>query len=137
VSDLGDELASAALKLIGSPFRLHGRDPATGLDCVGVCTASLGAVGRGIHVPASYRLRNTALGDFSTVLSQAGLGSVAGPVRPGDILLLSLSFIQFHLIIAAGGGSFVHAHAGLRRVVQSPGPNTCPVLEHWRLSDIS
>ena len=28
-------LAEAAAALVGSRFRLHGRDPATGLDCIG------------------------------------------------------------------------------------------------------
>lgn len=130
-------LAEAALRLVGSPFRLHGRDPATGLDCVGVCVAALDAIGRKVHVPPSYALRNAALGDFSGVLAQAGLGTTQEPEAPGDIVLLQLCAVQFHLIIAVGSGYFVHAHAGLRRVIQSPGPNTDSVIERWRLSDLS
>ena len=37
----GDALAQAAQKLIGSPFRLHGRNRETGLDCIGVVGAAL------------------------------------------------------------------------------------------------
>ncbi len=35
------DLAAAALNLIGTPFRLHGRDPATGLDCVGLVAEAM------------------------------------------------------------------------------------------------
>lgn len=31
-----DEFADAAEALLGAPFRLGGRDPATGIDCVGL-----------------------------------------------------------------------------------------------------
>ena len=39
-------LAEAALGLLGVPFRLHGRDPATGLDCVGLVAEALRRAGR-------------------------------------------------------------------------------------------
>lgn len=131
------EFAAAALQLAGSPFRLHGRDPATGLDCVGVCVAALHAIGRKVSVPTSYGLRNAKLDSFATVLSDAGLGVADGAPRPGDIVLLRLSAVQFHLMIAVPDGCFIHAHAGLRRVIKSPGPNVHPVMGHWRLLDLS
>ena len=37
----GEALATAAEQLIGIPFRLHGRNPETGLDCVGVVAAAV------------------------------------------------------------------------------------------------
>ena len=39
----GAALAAAAESLVGTRFRLHGRDPDTGLDCVGLLAASLAA----------------------------------------------------------------------------------------------
>lgn len=137
MSEKGLALARAAAELVGAPFRLHGRDAATGLDCVGLCCAALGMVGKATHVPAFYGLRNTSPGDFATCASRAGLVPVHGPELPGDILLVKMSPIQFHLMIAAEGGSFVHAHAGLRRVVRSPGPNIFPVVAHWRANGTS
>lgn len=133
----GDALANAASALAGAPFRLYGRDPQTGLDCVGLCLASLAAIGRRLVVPASYGLRNSELGNLPGLAAKAGLEAANGPVQPGDILLVRLSPIQFHLMIAGPNGCFIHAHAGLRRVVTSPGPNLYPVVKHWRLGDIS
>ncbi len=40
-----DRVAQAALGTVGSRFRLHGRDSATGLDCVGVALAAMRAGG--------------------------------------------------------------------------------------------
>ena len=41
-----ESLALAAEALEGAPFRLHGRDPVTGLDCIGVLAQSLEAFGQ-------------------------------------------------------------------------------------------
>ena len=38
-------LARAAAGCLGVRFRLHGRDPATGLDCLGLLGAALVATG--------------------------------------------------------------------------------------------
>ena len=46
---LGCQLAAAALYLVGAPFRLHGRDPRTGVDCVGLVLLAL--EGAGLRVP--------------------------------------------------------------------------------------
>lgn len=59
-----------------------------------------------------------------------------GQVEPGDVLLLHCASGQFHLAIAAPSGGFIHAHAGLRRVVTVP---ACPEGEqigHWRLLEL-
>ena len=37
----GAAIAAAARALVGVPFRLQGRDPALGLDCVGLVGAAL------------------------------------------------------------------------------------------------
>ncbi|MEL7218948.1 MAG: peptidoglycan endopeptidase, partial [Pseudomonadota bacterium] len=55
----GPELAKAAARFIGVRFQLLGRDPLLGLDCVGLVTCSLEAIGRHPVVPAGYRLRNS------------------------------------------------------------------------------
>jgi len=40
---------------------------------------------------------------------------------------------QIHLAIAAEGGGWIHAHAGLRRVVHQTELPPGPVLGQWRL----
>lgn len=130
----GGALAAAAEGFIGAPFRLHGRDPRTGLDCVGLCLAALAAIGRPVSIPACYGLRNRDISRALRFASKASLAEAEGPPLPGDILLARLGPVRFHLLIAGGGGRFIHAHAGLRRVVATSGPLGAPLLRHWRLA---
>jgi cell wall-associated NlpC family hydrolase len=129
----GHQLAAAAEALVGSPFRLHGRDPATGLDCVGVLAAALSAAGQAHRLPNGYTLRNRSLLDTSPVAQLCGLGPASGIIVAGDVLICRVSPCQFHIAIAASDGGFVHAHAGLRRVVVTPDPLPWPIIQHWRL----
>lgn len=131
--DDGEALARAAEALAGARFRLHGRDPATGLDCIGVLAAALAAIGRRAELPTGYALRSHRLPELARWASACGLAEAQGPIRPGDVLLLRSGPCQHHLAIALPGGRFVHAHAGLRRVVAVPGPPDAPVLRRWRL----
>lgn len=129
----GHQLATAAEALVGSAFRLHGRDPATGLDCVGVLAAALSSVGHPNRLPNDYTLRNRTLIDTSPIAQLCGLGPASGPIVAGDVAICRVSPCQFHIAIAASSGGFVHAHAGLRRVVLAPGPLAWPTIQHWRL----
>lgn len=128
----GDRLAQAAQSLVGAPFRLHGRDPALGLDCVGLVHAAFAAAGLPVDAPRTYALRNTRIDDALAFAGRAGLVDAEGPVAPGDILLVRPGPAQFHLLVAVHTARFVHAHAGLRRVVATPGPLPWPISRHWR-----
>lgn len=127
-------LSEAAGQLVGAPFRLHGRNPVLGLDCVGLVGAALAAIGRRPAVPQSYALRNSNIDVLLEFASANGFHSTSGSVRPDNLILVQPSPAQFHLLIAAPGSSFVHAHAGLRRVVRMPGPLAWPIFRHWYLS---
>ncbi|UIP07143.1 peptidoglycan endopeptidase [Erythrobacter sp. SDW2] len=127
-------MAAHARTLIGSRFRLHGRDPATGLDCVGVVAACLKAAGRPIRVPPVYGLRNTDIAPLLGLSERADAKSGALPCQSGDILLVWPGPAQHHLLLAAGPHSFIHAHATLRRVVETPFPAPWPIERHWRLT---
>ena len=50
-------LAQAAGELVGTPFRLQGRDCAHGLDCIGLVLVSLARIGVELRLPADYRPR--------------------------------------------------------------------------------
>lgn len=129
----GAALATAAEALAGCRFRLHGRDPATGLDCVGVLAAALHAIGRTAPLPRAYALRMRGIANLDAIVAACGLAAATDPIRAGDVLLLRTGACQFHLAIALAGDRFVHAHAGLRRVVVQPGPLAWPVVGRWRL----
>jgi len=125
-------LARAAQSLIGAPFRLHGRDADTGLDCLGLIGAALAITGRHVALPCDYSLRMRDLGSLPELAEAARLVRVQGARLAGDILLLRVAPCQFHLGVVAEDLGLVHAHAGLRRVVHSPLPQD-PIIGRWRL----
>lgn len=126
----GLDVALAAKALVGTPFRLRGRNPATGLDCVGLVSEALGA-----PAPSGYHLRNRDISAALAFVPGAGLVDACGPLQPGDVLLVRTGHAQHHLLIAGSDGGFIHAHAGLRRVVETPVLPPWPIERLWRLKD--
>ncbi len=128
----GERVAVAALSLVDTPFRLHGRDPATGLDCIGLAAVAMRRAGLGVWTPRGYGLRNNAIDSALACVDQCDLVPAAGALAPGDLVLVRPGPAQHHLLITAFGGWFAHAHAGLRRVVAMPGPPAWPIERCWR-----
>ncbi len=126
--------AAAAQSLVGCRFRLHGRDPDTGLDCVGVLAEALRRAGRPGVLPVDYNLRTRDVARAYDIAPQLGFAPTTGPTRLGDVALIQVGPCQHHFAVACDGGTFVHAHAGLRRVVHSPVLPTGTVVGQWRLS---
>ena len=122
----GEIIAARARRCVGAPFRPQGRSRAQGLDCIGVVAAALEAG----KVRADYRLRGGSLAELADELAGAGLQHVPS-VSPGDVLVMRAGPEQIHLGVATQLG-FVHAHAGLGRVVETPGTPEWPVLGVWR-----
>lgn len=118
------------MELMGVRFRLHGRDPATGLDCVGVVAEAMRRAGIEPVVPAGYRLRSasvTGLLPFAEAnhFEPAALGDA-------DVVLVMANPVQPHLLVCTSDG-FVHAHAGLGRVTYLPGTLPWPFAGGWRV----
>jgi len=132
IAGRGAPLAAAAAGLVGSPFRLHGRDPATGLDCVGLVVAALSAAGATPHAPTGYSLRNLSVDQWLHFAVRSGLALSHEPIRAGDVLLIALGHCQHHLAIADGDASIIHAHAGLRQVVRQPLEPSWRICTKWR-----
>ncbi len=128
-----DRLVKAATELIGTRFRLHGRDPARGLDCVGLVVASLEAIGCSPKAPDGYKLRNVDPARFLEYAAISGLALASGSKERGDIVMIRPGPCQQHLIIAECEGFGIHAHAGLRRVVRQPMSFPDQPIAHWRL----
>lgn len=129
---LGERVAAEAAQLVGSPFRLRGRDPATGLDCIGLAATALHRAGIPLAVPTGYALRNRDISGHLALAAQPGLIAVSSAPIPGDLILVTPGPAQHHLVIAGQNHTFIHAHAGLGRVVQSPAPMPWPMVAHWR-----
>jgi hypothetical protein len=129
----GGRLVKAAEGLLGCRFRLYGRDPATGLDCVGLLVVALEQTGVSVKFPLDYTLKGKWDDRIWSMAERAGLVLVEGPAMAGDVLLVQVGPCQLHLVICADGGAVVHAHAGLRRVLRSPERPEGTIAAHWRL----
>ncbi|MFM5906091.1 MAG: hypothetical protein ACKOPO_00640 [Novosphingobium sp.] len=131
----GEDLARAAEALVGVPFRLHGRDPASGLDCIGLLECALRSVGFEVRFPNRYSLRTSTWGGLETIAGTIGFSAASGPVLAGDICLLRPCATQMHFAIAGlKPGTQVEAHAGLRRVVIAPLANPDLQIRRWRMT---
>jgi len=120
------------MTLLGVPFRLHGRAPETGLDCVGVVAACLFAAGYRFETPTDYRLRGDFEGRAQAFFADARFQNVGdGYWVAGDILLHRPGPRQIHLAVLTQGGA-VHAHIGLGRVVLTPLPLYYDKIAQWR-----
>ena len=128
----GKRLARAAAGMIGAPFRLYGRDPKLGIDCVGLVAASMEAIGHPATAPANYRLRNSSIEHLLGFAQLSGFEPATGEVERGDVILTSPGPGQHHLLIAENSRSAIHAHAGLRRVVRQPLDIGSQTIARWR-----
>lgn len=124
-------VVAAARAAVGARFRLHGRDPASGLDCVGLAAHAYRAVGVEVAIPRGYALRGGDPAAITRLIEAGGLVR-AEDARPGDLLLCDSGPGQLHLVIADEDG-VIHADAMLRCVVARPGPLPWPVIGRWRL----
>lgn len=115
--------------MIGARFRPQGYDAATGLDCVGLVWAAYAAAGTRLARPACYPMRGWNGARVEAALRDAGFVPVSD-ARVGDVALIAYAAGQFHLGLM-GEGVMVHAHAGLRHVVETPVDEG--VGARWRL----
>lgn len=130
LANSAERAVAAALAAKGVRFRLHGRDPRFGLDCVGLASLAMRAAGYKGAVPADYGLRGGGAEEFALLIDAHLLVRVDEP-RPGDLLLCAPGPAAFHLAVLVPGG-FVHADAVARRVVERPGAPPWPVIAAWR-----
>lgn len=122
------DFAERACALVGTRFRAQGRTQA-GLDCVGVILRTFGIN------PAAARRNYRLRGDHRSELEQSLLEEFRNVprcwLRPGDVMLMRVAEDQFHLGVRTAQG-FVHAHAGIGRVVETPGLTGWPVAGVYR-----
>ncbi len=129
-------MADKAISLCGAPFCLHGRDEDGGLDCIGLAQQCLIAARFDCDVPNGYSIRGGSEQAISEFMAEAGFERfpAESALCEGDIVLARPSPVQWHFLIRAGDG-FVHAHAGLGRVVHCPGAAPWPIAAIFRLAE--
>ena len=109
--------AERARALVGARFRPQGRC-GEGLDCLGLVIAAFDLPPDEIR--RDYRLRGDHRAELERGLLTHFKKVRARDARPGDVLLLQVASDQLHLAIRSEAG-FVHAHARIGRVVETPG----------------
>jgi cell wall-associated NlpC family hydrolase len=124
-----ERVLARARALLGVRFRPQGRSATSGLDCVGVVAAAIDVQ----TPPGDYALRGGSAARLAEGLAAAGLRRVAAPA-PGDVLVLAAGVGQVHLGILTEAG-LIHGDAGLRRVVERPGPPPWPISSIWRIGE--
>lgn len=123
------DYAATALALVGTRFRPQGRGEG-GLDCVGVVLATFGIEAQ--EVPRNYHARGDHLRELREQLTRHFRRVRPAELRAGDVMLLAAGEDQLHLAVRTIHG-FVHAHAGIRRVVETPGMPEWPMLAVYRM----
>ena len=122
------DYAARAQELVGAPFLPQGRSE-DGFDCVGVILHTFGIA---LHeVPRDYRLRGNHLPRLIKELARFFRPVSPTELRCGDLMLLQAGPRQVHLAVRTQVG-FVPAHAGIRRVVETPGLPEWPLLHVYR-----
>lgn len=115
----GSAFFKKARDFLGVPFRPQGRDPLVGLDCVGLTMLVFDIPVQ--KIPFRYRISQRQC--MNAIVEQLGkyfdevakVDSVSG-----DLLLIEVGEGRAHFAVR-GAGSHIHAHAGLSRIVESPG----------------
>ena len=120
-------VVARARACVGTRFRPQGRLSGVGLDCVGVV-----AWAAGVRAPGGYDWRGGGVERVERELERLGFRQVAEP-RGGDVIVIEPAAGMRHLGVLTGEGTVVHAHAGLRRVVEGPVDPDWRVVGVWRL----
>jgi murein DD-endopeptidase / murein LD-carboxypeptidase len=93
--------------------------------------AQLAALVFGVgDVPRGYSVRTADGASVGALIDAAGLKRVRRDPATGDLVLLKSGPAQCHLVVMTDAG-FVHADAGIGRVVETPGPPPWPVIAIW------
>ena len=122
------DYAARARALVGTRFRPQGRSEG-GLDCVGVVLATFGLAADAVR--SNYRLSGDHQLEIRQQLGRYFRQVRKSELRPGDVMLLSITRQQMHLAVKTAGG-FVHAHAGIGRVAETPGYPEWPLVCVYR-----
>lgn len=122
------DFADRARALIGTRFRVQGRD-ADGLDCIGLVLQAFDLPEESAR--RNYRLRGQHRDEMEQGLRRHFRRIRRCQRRAGDVLLLRVAEDQLHLAVCTDAG-FVHAHARIGKVVETPGDPEWPVLAVYR-----
>ena len=125
----GERAIGRARALVGTRFVAQGRDPAIGLDCVGLALLAYGL--DAAEVSDDYRLSGAHRGAILDVAKGKFRRVPKSRRRAGDLLMLRAGMAQWHLAIWTGDG-IIHADIVNRKIVERPGSLDWPVAAALR-----
>lgn len=131
MSGHGEQAWSCARTMLGVRFRLQGRSPENGLDCVGLVIAAYSGAGIPLRAIDDYALRGFPKEQALAAMDSAGFERVDDRVRAGDVALFALPARQLHFALLAPD-QLIHADAALRRVAAAPLTRLPPAMARWR-----
>ncbi len=123
------EIIDRARTLVGVKFRPQGRDPETGLDCIGVVLWVFGIAPE--LVRRDYRMRGAHRAEIQIAIRRWFRPIEPHQLGPADVALFSIRETQSHLAISCGP-TLIHADASLRKVVEIPAPAQWPLTAAFR-----
>jgi cell wall-associated NlpC family hydrolase len=127
----GAAVAARARSLVGTRFRPQGRIQEHGLDCLGL-VALAGNLPQKL-IPNDYPVRSEAPPEALSLDLEGRVERIStAQAKEGDVLLVRAGAGQHHFLVLLSDG-FVHADAGLRKVVETPGAVPWPALAAWRM----
>jgi hypothetical protein len=118
------DILTSALKYIGVRWRIRGRDPTQGLDCVGLLANVAWDNGYSFTDSLAYDPKNPDVAQYrALVIGQTDPGAI-NCIRTGSILLLKQALFPWHTGIAVmekdGPPRLIHASIKDRQVVMVP-----------------
>lgn len=111
------EIVDAARKYIGVKWKHQGRNPASGLDCLGLIVQVAKDIGLEPYDPVDYSKRpdgQRLIAELNAQLKQTV------DYQAGDILLMRMGANPQHLAIVNETGGIIHSYAEIRKVVEHP-----------------
>jgi murein DD-endopeptidase / murein LD-carboxypeptidase len=121
------DFGERARALVGTRFRPQGRS-AEGLDCIGLVLVTFGIDAKAAR--RDYRMSQADRAELEAGLDRHFRRVPHKHARAGDVFLVLFDRRQLHLAVRTDRG-FVHAHAGIGRVVETPDIG-CEVLRVYR-----
>lgn len=124
-----EKAVARARALVGTRFVPQGREPAVGLDCLGLMLLAFDIGPAGMR--DDYRLSGPHREPILHA-ARAGFRRVSRRrLKAGDMLLLRPAERQWHLGLWTGNG-LIHADLAARKVVERPGAPQWPVAAALR-----
>jgi len=112
-------LVAACRSFMGVPFRHQGRNPAIGLDCVGMVGAGMNLIGRPYTDRKGYGREPHKNGLRDMLAANLGAAVPMAEMRPADVVLVKFDGEPRHvgLLTEIGGRlGMIHVHSENKRV---------------------